>query len=121
MAEQKLAMDMVQKYGAENVIVVIGFTSTFTLGEVMDEELGRKVGLVGKVLVDTFLVGDPAGAGALKNTALGVKTFSIFEFEDQIPREIWKDKNIGISRKKRELGKEELKKLIDRLKELRGD
>lgn len=124
MTEQKLALETVKKYGAENVIVVIGFTSIYTLGEVWDEDVGENggyVGRVGKILVDTFLAGDPAGAGALKKTALGVKTYSIFEFEEQIPKEVWKDKQIGIHRKKRELGRDAIEKFINRLKELRGE
>ncbi len=113
---------MIQKYGAENVIVVIGFTSTFTLGEEMDEELGEKVGRVGKVLVDTFLKGDPAGAGALKQSnPPGIKTYSIFEFEDQIPKNVWKSDELGMKDKKIELGRKTIKAFIDRLKELRGE
>ena len=64
---------MVEQHGKENIIVVVGFTSTYTLDEVWDEDLGENggyVGRVGKALVDTFLTGDPAGAGALKKTAL---------------------------------------------------
>lgn len=108
---------MIKQYGKDNVIVIVGFTSTFTLGETEDGD-----GRVGMVLVETFLNGDPAGAGALKRSdPPGIKTYSIFEFEDQVPKEVWKDKKLGMVDKKMELGRKAIKAFVDRLKELRGD
>ena len=110
MTEQALAKQMLETHGAENVIVIVGFTNVWTL---RDER-------VGEVLVRTFWDGDPGGAGPLKKSnPPRIKTYSIFEFENEIPEEIWKKHRMH--RKKREVGQEALEAFIDRLKELRND
>ncbi|MBU1178722.1 hypothetical protein KKB69_00020 [Patescibacteria group bacterium] len=109
MTEQALAKLAAEQHGAENIIVVVGFTSAFTLSE----------GRIGHIIVETFLNGDPAEAGPLAGVTLGIKTYSIFEFENEIPTEIWKE--CSMHRKKREIGAENLEKFIAVLKKLRGE
>ena len=42
-----------------------------------------------RIMATTFKEGDPSYAGALGGTALGLKSYHIFELKAEIPPEVW--------------------------------
>lgn len=120
-----MAKEALDEYGADKLIVILGFNSLFTLGSFPpdpDDEFGVETGRTGWTMIKTFLDGDPAGVGALsQDDPPGIKSYVIFEFKDQIPEEVW-NQSLGDTEMMLEMGSEgTTKKLIARIKELRGD
>lgn len=110
-AAQKGALEMAEAHGAENVLVVVAFQSVFTLQE----------GSIGYNIIQTFMHGDTSWAegAVLSGVALGVKTYHIFELKDQIPEDVWETQ--GMDEVEMQIPKVQKEKIINRIKELRGD
>lgn len=70
-----------------------------------------------RTIAETFMNGDPTGAGI---DALGVKTYHIFELKDFIPADIW-DKHMGMKEVELELNGINMDAILGTLKECRGE
>ena len=115
-ADQKFAKDAIDKYGAENIVVILGFINLFTFNS-FEGEFGEE-GSAGWTTMKIYLDGDPSGAGALsQDNPPGIKCYSPFEFKDQIPKDVWEEalEDFEI------LEGESIEKSIERMKEIRGD
>lgn len=65
---QKKVKEVAEKYGSENVLVVLGGAEAEASG----------------LAAETVSTGDPTYAGPLAGVQLGLKAFHIFELKDQI-------------------------------------
>ncbi|HBQ87151.1 MAG TPA: glycine/sarcosine/betaine reductase complex selenoprotein A, partial [Syntrophomonas sp.] len=75
MANQQRIKDMTDKYGAENVVVLLGGAEAESSG----------------LSAETVSAGDPTYAGPLANVALGLRVYHIFELKDLIDPNVYED------------------------------
>lgn len=73
MAEQEDIKKLVDEFGAENLVVVLGLNEPRNL----------------RIMASTFRHGDPSYAGVLGGVALGLDSYHIFELKDQVPSDVW--------------------------------
>lgn len=99
---QKSVKEMAEKYGPENLVVVLGF---------LDEELVE-------IYATTLTLGDPSYSGSLAGVALRLKVYHILEPEvkDQIPEVVYQEQ-MGLA--EITTGQEKIKKISKMLKEIR--
>lgn len=100
---QKNVKELTDKYGAANIVVVLGF---------LDEELVE-------IYATTLILGDPSFSGSLAGVALRLKVYHILEQElkAQIPEVIYQEQ-MGLT--EIATGQEKIKKISQMLKELRN-
>ncbi len=74
---QKRVMEAADKYGAENVVVVIGASEPQSAG----------------LAAETVTAGDPTFAGPLAGVALGLRVYHAVEpeFKDEVDSEVYDD------------------------------
>lgn len=75
MANQARIKETAEKYGNENVIVVIGAAEAESAG----------------LTAETVMVGDPTMAGPLTGIELKLKVFHIFELKDLIDPDVYEE------------------------------
>ncbi len=75
MANQARIKEIAEKYGRENVVVVLGGAEAESAG----------------LTAETVIAGDPTYAGPLTNIALKLLVYHIFELKDIIDPEIYED------------------------------
>lgn len=75
MANQARIKETAEKYGNENVIVVIGAAEPESAG----------------LTAETVMVGDPTMAGPLTGVELKLKVFHIFELKDLIDPDVYEE------------------------------
>lgn len=93
---------LADELGAENLVVVFGVN-----------ELGRL-----RIMASTFKEGDPSYAGALGGIALGLPCYHILELKDEIPPDVWSEQ---MAMEELELGDEEVQRIHETLRAIRGD
>lgn len=76
---QKQVLDLSEKYGAENVVVVLGTSEAEAAG----------------LAAETVTAGDPAYAGPLAGVPLGLRVYHIFELKDRVDPGVY-NKQCGI-------------------------
>lgn len=76
---QKRIMELSEKYGKENVVVVLGSAEAETAG----------------LAAETVIAGDPTYAGPLAGVPLGLQVYHIFELKDQLDAGIY-DEQCGM-------------------------
>lgn len=76
---QKRVMDLTEKYGAENVVVVLGTAEAESAG----------------LTAETVSAGDPTYAGPLAGVSLGLAVYHIFELKDQVDAQVF-DEQCGM-------------------------
>jgi hypothetical protein len=91
----------VEKCGRENVLIVVGLNQPFSC----------------RVIAETFMNGDPTGAGI---EALGVRTYHILELKDFIPEETWQEQ-MGMKELELELNGVDMESALRTLRECRGE
>lgn len=72
-------MDLTEKYGAENVVVVLGTAEAESAG----------------LTAETVSAGDPTYAGPLAGVSLGLAVYHIFELKDQVDAQVF-DEQCGM-------------------------
>lgn len=72
---QKRVLDLSEKYGNENVVVVLGTAEAESAG----------------LTAETVAAGDPTYAGPLAGVSLGLSVYHIFELKDQIDAQVYDD------------------------------
>ncbi len=72
---QKRVMDLSEKYGKENVVVILGTAEAESAG----------------LTAETVAAGDPTYAGPLAGVSLGLSVYHIFELKDQFDSQIYDD------------------------------
>lgn len=70
---QRRIMELVEKNGAENVVVLLGGGEAEAAG----------------LAAETVTAGDPTYAGPLAGVSLGLAVYHIFELKDQVDEAIW--------------------------------
>jgi len=75
MANQARIKETAEKFGAENVIVILGGGEAESAG----------------LTAETVISGDPTYAGPLTNVALGLDVFHLFELKDLIDETVYED------------------------------
>jgi betaine reductase len=73
MANQARVKETAEKYGAENVVVILGGGEAESAG----------------LTAETVMSGDPTYAGPLTNVALGLDVYHIFELKDLIDETVY--------------------------------
>lgn len=73
MANQARIKETAEKYGAENVVVILGGGEAESAG----------------LAAETVISGDPTYAGPLTNVALGLDVFHIFELKELIDESVY--------------------------------
>lgn len=73
MANQARVKEIAEKYGAENVVVILGGGEAESAG----------------LTAETVISGDPTYAGPLTNVALGLDVFHLFELKDLIEASVY--------------------------------
>ena len=91
---------LAEKYGSEDLVVVLGLNQPFTL----------------RIMGATFKEGDPSYAGPLGGLALGLVSYHIFELKDEVPSEVWQRE---MAFHELELEDEEIEKICTVMKEIR--
>lgn len=76
---QKRVLDLSEKYGKENVVVVIGTSEAESAG----------------LTAETVTAGDPTFAGPLAGVSLGLRVYHIFELKDQVDASVY-DEQCGM-------------------------
>lgn len=76
---QKRVLDLSEKYGKENIVVVIGTSEAESAG----------------LTAETVTAGDPTYAGPLAGVPLGLRVYHIFELKDQIDASVY-DEQCGM-------------------------
>jgi len=76
---QKRVLDLSEKYGKENVVVVIGTSEAESAG----------------LTAETVTAGDPTFAGPLAGVSLGLRVYHIFELKDQVDAAVY-DEQCGM-------------------------
>lgn len=76
---QKRVLDLSEKYGKENVVVVIGTSEAESAG----------------LTAETVTAGDPTFAGPLAGVSLGLRVYHIFELKDQVDAGVY-DEQCGM-------------------------
>jgi hypothetical protein len=72
---QKRVMDLSEKYGKENVVVVLGTAEAESAG----------------LTAETVTAGDPTYAGPLAGVSLGLSVYHIFELKDEVDAQVYDD------------------------------
>jgi hypothetical protein len=72
---QKRVLDLSEKYGKENMAVIIGTSEAESAG----------------LTAETVTAGDPTFAGPLAGVSLGLRVYHIFELKDQIDANVYDD------------------------------
>ncbi len=70
---QRRIKELVEKYGAENVVVILGGAEAEAAG----------------LAAETVTAGDPTFAGPLAGVSLGLAVYHIFDLKDQVDEAIW--------------------------------
>lgn len=70
---QRRIVELVEKNGAENVVVILGGGEAEAAG----------------LAAETVTAGDPTFAGPLAGVSLGLAVYHIFELKDQVDEAIW--------------------------------
>lgn len=70
---QRRIKELVEKYGAENVVVILGGAEAEAAG----------------LAAETVTAGDPTYAGPLAGVSLGLAVYHIFDLKDQVDEAIW--------------------------------
>ena len=68
-------MDLSEKYGKENVVVVLGTAEAESAG----------------LTAETVTAGDPTYAGPLAGVSLGLSVYHIFELKDEVDAQVYDD------------------------------
>ncbi len=76
---QKRVLELSEKYGKENVVVVLGSSEAETAG----------------LAAETVAAGDPTYAGPLAGVSLGLAVYHIFELKDEIDADVY-DEQCGM-------------------------
>ncbi len=76
---QRRIKELAEKYGAENVVVILGGSEAEAAG----------------LAAETVTAGDPTFAGPLAGVSLGLAVYHIFELKDQIDEALW-DEHISM-------------------------
>ncbi|MDF2892891.1 MAG: Sarcosine reductase [Clostridia bacterium] len=72
---QKRVLDLSEKYGKENVVVVLGTAEAESAG----------------LTAETVTAGDPTFAGPLAGVSLGLTVYHIFELKDEVDAQVYDD------------------------------
>jgi hypothetical protein len=72
---QKRVMDLSEKFGKENVVVVLGTAEAESAG----------------LTAETVSAGDPTYAGPLAGVSLGLAVYHIFELKDEVDAQVYDD------------------------------
>jgi glycine reductase len=70
---QKRVMDLSEKYGKENTVVILGTSEAESAG----------------LTAETVTAGDPTFAGPLAGVSLGLRVYHIFELKDQVDATVY--------------------------------
>jgi hypothetical protein len=70
---QKRVLDLSEKYGKENTVVILGTSEAESAG----------------LTAETVTAGDPTFAGPLAGVSLGLGVYHIFELKDQIDANVY--------------------------------
>ena len=76
---QKRVLDLSEKYGKENVVVIIGTSEAESAG----------------LTAETVTAGDPTYAGPLAGVSLGLRVYHMFELKDQVDANVY-DEQCGM-------------------------
>ena len=76
---QKRVLDLSEKYGKENMAVILGTSEAESAG----------------LTAETVTAGDPTFAGPLAGVSLGLRVYHIFELKDQIDANVY-DEQCGM-------------------------
>lgn len=76
---QKRVLDLSEKYGKENIVVVIGTSEAESAG----------------LTAETVTAGDPTFAGPLAGVSLGLRVYHIFELKDAVDAAVY-DEQCGM-------------------------
>lgn len=72
---QKRVLDLSEKYGKENVVVVLGTAEAESAG----------------LTAETVTAGDPTYAGPLAGVSLGLAVYHVFELKDEFDAQVYDD------------------------------
>ncbi len=72
---QKRVLDLSEKYGKENMAVILGTSEAESAG----------------LTAETVTAGDPTYAGPLAGVSLGLRVYHIFELKDQVDPGVYDD------------------------------
>jgi glycine/sarcosine/betaine reductase complex component A len=72
---QKRVLDLSEKYGKENMAVVLGTSEAESAG----------------LTAETVTAGDPTFAGPLAGVSLGLRVYHIFELKDQVDATVYNE------------------------------
>lgn len=76
---QKRVLELSEKYGKENVVIVLGASEAETAG----------------LAAETVTAGDPTYAGPLAGVSLGLAVYHIFELKDEVNADVF-DEQCGM-------------------------
>jgi len=76
---QKRGLDLSEKYGKENVVVILGTSEAESAG----------------LTAETVTAGDPTFAGPLAGVSLGLGVYHMFELKDQVDANVY-DEQCGM-------------------------
>ena len=76
---QKRVLDLSEKYGKENVVVILGTSEAESAG----------------LTAETVTAGDPTFAGPLAGVSLGLAVYHMFELKDQVDASVY-DEQCGM-------------------------
>ena len=76
---QKRVLDLSEKYGNENVVVILGTSEAESAG----------------LTAETVTAGDPTFAGPLAGVSLGLRVYHMFELKDQVDANVY-DEQCGM-------------------------
>lgn len=72
---QKRVLDLSEKFGKENVVVIIGTSEAESAG----------------LTAETVTAGDPTFAGPLAGVSLGLRVYHVFELKDQFDADVYEE------------------------------
>jgi glycine/sarcosine/betaine reductase complex component A len=72
---QKRVLDLSEKFGKENVVVILGTAEAESAG----------------LTAETVTAGDPTYAGPLAGVSLGLAVYHIFELKDEVDAQVYDD------------------------------
>jgi len=72
---QKRILELSEKYGQENVVIVLGSSEAETAG----------------LAAETVTAGDPTYAGPLAGVSLGLRVYHIFELKEEIDPQVYEE------------------------------
>lgn len=76
---QKRVLDLSEKYGKENTVVILGTSEAESAG----------------LTAETVTAGDPTFAGPLAGVSLGLRVYHMFELKDQVDANVY-DEQCGM-------------------------